>query len=326
MRYRRLGKTGFKVSEVGFGAWAIGGDWGGTDDTEAMKALHAAADAGVTFYDTADVYGDGHSERLLARFAAERDEELIVATKCGRRGSNEPDDFTDEHLTAWIDRSRENLQTDRLDLVQLHCPPTALYYQPKVFAVLDELVAEGRMSAWGVSVERVEEGLKALEYPGCASIQIIFNAFRQRPKERLFAAAWEADVGIIARVPLASGLLTGKYDADATFPEDDHRNFNAQGQAFDVGETFAGVPLEVGAETAGLLRDRVPNGASMAQFAIRWILMHAEVSTVIAGARNTEQAADNAAASLVQALSDADMEAVELIYTERIAPYVHQRW
>lgn len=326
MRYRRLGKTGYKVSEVGFGAWAIGGDWGETDDEAAMEALHAAADAGITFYDTADVYGDGHSERLIAKFRSEREEELVVATKAGRRSDNRPEDYDQANLGAWIDRSRENLQVDRLDLLQLHCPPTALYYRPETFAVLDEFVAEGRLNAWGVSVERVEEGMKALDYEGCASIQIIFNIFRQRPADRLLAAAAEADVGIIARVPLASGLLTGKFALDTEFREDDHRNFNREGDAFDVGETFAGVPFDVGVDAAEQIRGRVPENVTMAQFAIRWILMHLEVGTVIAGCRSPEQARQNAGASLAPALDDTDMESLRILYDERIAPHVHHRW
>ena len=326
MRYRRLGKSGYKVSEVGFGAWAIGGSWGDTDDVRAMEALHAAADAGVNFIDTADTYGDGHSERLIAAFRADRDEELVVATKVGRRGSGDVESYNAENLASWIDRSRENLDTDRLDLLQLHCPPTALYYRPEVFSVLDEFVADGRIAAWGVSVERVEEGLKAMDYAGCASVQVIFNVFRQRPAARLLDAAWESDTGIIARVPLASGLLTGKYRADATFAEDDHRNFNAEGAAFDVGETFAGVPLDVGVEAVERLRDRVPGTATLAQFAIRWILMHQAVSTVIPGARNADQARDNAAASVLAPLDDAAMDAIRLVYSEQIAPHVHHRW
>lgn len=326
MRYRRLGKTGYKVSEIGFGAWAIGGDWGPTDDELAMSTLHAAVDAGVTFFDTADVYGDGHSEQLLARLRKERDEELVIATKVGRRGPLDPDAYTLAALRTWMERSQENLQVDRLDLVQLHCPPTDTYYRPNIFDNLQELVNTGVTAAVGVSVERVEEGLKAIEYPGVASVQIIFNVFRQRPAELLLERAHARDVGVIARVPLASGLLTGKYDADTEFDEKDHRNFNADGAMFDVGETFAGVELERGVQAAEQLRARVSEGATMAQFALRWVLMHPEVSTVIAGARTAEQARDNAAASSLAPLSDDDMEAAAWVYRERIAPTVHQRW
>jgi aryl-alcohol dehydrogenase-like predicted oxidoreductase len=326
MRYRRLGKTGYKVSEIGFGSWAIGGEWGPTDDTRAMATLHAAVDAGVTFFDTADVYGDGRSERLLGRLRRERDEELVVATKVGRRGPLDPDAYTSDALRAWMQRSSENLQMERLDLVQLHCPPTDTYYRPEVFESLQELVDMGVTATAGVSVERVEEGLKAIEFPVVSSVQIIFNLFRQRPAELFLGRAHERDVGVISRVPLASGLLTGKYSVDATFPEDDHRNFNAQGEAFDVGETFSGVGLERGVAAAEQLRTRVPEGATLAQFALRWILMHPEVSTVIPGARSPEQVEENAAASSLPPLSDDDMAACAWVYEERIAPLVHQRW
>jgi aryl-alcohol dehydrogenase-like predicted oxidoreductase len=326
MRYRRLGKTGYKVSEIGFGSWAIGGDWGPTDDEQAMATLHAAVDAGVTFFDTADVYGDGHSERLLAQLRRERDEELVVATKVGRRGALDPDAYTAEALSEWMERCRENLEVERLDLVQLHCPPTDTYYRPEVFDRLQEFVDRGVTAAVGVSVERVEEGLKAIEYPVVSSVQIIFNVFRQRPKELFLQLAHERDVGVIARVPLASGLLTGKYGVDATFPEDDHRNFNAQGESFDVGETFAGVDLERGVMAAKQLRSRVPEGSTLAQFALRWILMHPEVSTVIPGARTPKQVAENAGASSLPPLTDEDMTACAWLYEERIAPLVHQRW
>jgi aryl-alcohol dehydrogenase-like predicted oxidoreductase len=326
MRYRRLGRTGYKVSEIGFGSWAIGGDWGPTDDDEAMATLHAAVDAGVTFFDTADVYGDGHSERLLARLRRDRDEELIVATKVGRRGPLDPDAYTYDALRGWMERCRENLEVDRLDLVQLHCAPTDTYYRPDIFEDLRALVDEGITAAVGVSVERVEEGLKAIEFDVVSTVQIIFNLFRQRPAELFLGRAQEHDVGVIARVPLASGLLTGKYDVDAQFDEDDHRNFNADGARFDVGETFAGVGLERGVQAAEQLRARVPEDATMAQFALRWILMHPEVSTVIAGARTAEQVRDNAAASSLAPLSEDDLEAAAWVYRERIAPAVHQRW
>ena len=326
MRYRRLGKTGYKVSEIGFGAWAIGGDWGPTDDEQAMATLNAAVDAGVTFFDTADVYGDGHSEQLLARLRRDREEELVIATKIGRRGPLDADAYTDDALREWIERSRENLETDRLDLVQLHTPPTDTYYRPEVFDALRQLVDEGLTAAVGVSVERVEEGLKAIAYDVVSSVQIVFNLFRQRPAELFLPLAHERDVGVIARVPLASGLLTGKYDAEATFDDEDHRSFNAEGDAFDVGETFAGVGLDLGVSAAEQLRSRVPEDATLAQFALRWILMHPEVSTVIPGARTVEQARDNAAASSVPPLSEDDMAAAEWMYTERIAPVAHHRW
>lgn len=326
MRYRRLGKTGYKVSEIGFGAWAIGGDWGPTDDKQAMSTLHAAVDAGVTFFDTADVYGDGRSEQLLARLREERDEELVIATKVGRRGPLDPDAYTLAALREWVERSQENLHVDRLDLVQMHCPPTDTYYRPDIFDSLQELVNTGVTAAVGVSVERVEEGLKAIEFPGVASVQIIFNVFRQRPAELFLERAHARDVGVIARVPLASGLLTGKYTAESTFDSDDHRNFNAEGDAFDVGETFAGVGLERGVMAAEQLRTRVPEDATLAQFALRWILMHSEVSTVIPGGRRPEQVEENAGASSLAPLSEDDMAACAFVYEERIAPLVHQRW
>ena len=326
MRYRRLGKTGYKVSEIGFGSWAIGGDWGPTDDAQAMTTLHAAVDAGVTFFDTADVYGDGHSEMLLGRLLRERDEELVVATKIGRRGPLDPDVYTYDTLRGWMERSLGNVGVDRLDLVQLHCPPTDTYYRPEVFDTLRELIDDGLTAAVGVSVERVEEGLKAIEFDVVSTVQIIFNIFRQRPAELFLGRAHERDVGIIPRVPLASGLLTGKYDVDTEFSEDDHRNFNVEGEQFDVGETFAGVGLELGVSAAEQLRERVPDGATLAQFALRWILMHPEVSTVIPGARNEQQVRDNVGASSLPALSEEDMAAVEWVYTDRIAPLVHQRW
>lgn len=327
MRYRRLGKTGYKVSEVGFGAWAIGGTWGAVDDDQSMRALHAAVDAGTTFFDTADVYGDGRSEQLLARLRAERpSDEIVVATKIGRRDGVGVDGLTPERLFEWVDRSRQNLRTDRLDLVQLHCPPTDVYYRPEVFAAMDDLVSSGAVAAYGVSVERVEEGLKAIAYPGVSTVQVVFNMFRQRPAELLFDQAVEQDVGIIARVPLASGLLTGKFSPDWQFPDDDHRSFNREGQAFDVGETFSGVPFESGIEAAQQLVDRVPPGATLGQLALRWVLMHDGVSTTIPGAKTAEQAIQNAAASSMDALDEATMEAIRWLYEERIAPDVHQRW
>ncbi|QBI20979.1 aldo/keto reductase [Egibacter rhizosphaerae] len=326
MRYRRLGKTGYKVSEIGFGAWAIGGSWGPVDDDQSLEALHAAADAGVTFFDTADVYGDGHSERLLARFRAERDEEIVIATKVGRRAPLDVREYTPDNLFEWIDRSRENLGTERLDLVQLHCPPWEVYYTPEVFEALDELVAASVINAYGVSVERVEEALKAVEYPHLGSVQIVFNPFRQRPADLFLARAKERDVGVIARVPLASGLLTGKFTEATSFPEDDHRTFNVEGAAFDVGETFSGVDFETGVQAAAQLADRVPEGATLPQVTLRWILMHEGVSTTIPGAKTPEQARDNAAASLMPALDEEFQDVVRWLYEERIAPQVHHRW
>jgi aryl-alcohol dehydrogenase-like predicted oxidoreductase len=327
MRHRTLGRTGRDVSEIGFGAWQIGGDWGEVDEDAALATLHAAADAGVTFFDTADVYGDGRSERLVGRLRRERaGEPLTVATKMGRRSDQTVENYSPENFRAWNDRSRENLGVDTLDLVQLHCPPTDLYYHAEVFADLDAMVDEGRIAAYGVSVERVEEALKAIEYPNVATVQIIFNAFRQRPAGVFFAEAARRGVGVIVRVPLASGLLSGKYTRETTFGADDHRTFNRRGEQFDVGETFAGVPFDDGLDAVEELRPLVAGDATLAQFALRWILMHDAVSTVIPGARSPEQARANAAAADLPALDDATLERVAGVYEQRIAPHVHQRW
>jgi aryl-alcohol dehydrogenase-like predicted oxidoreductase len=283
----------------------------------------------VTFFDTADVYGDGRSERLVGRFARDRaaaGAPIFVATKMGRRVEQVVANYTPDNFRAWNDRSRENLSVDTLELVQLHCPPTDLYYRPEVFEELEAMVQEGRIAAYGVSVERVEEGLKALEFPNLASVQIIFNAFRQRPAELFLREAARRGVGVIARVPLASGLLSGRYTRETSFAADDHRTFNRHGEQFDVGETFAGVPFEVGLEAVEELRELVPDGATPAQFALRWILMNEGVSTVIPGARSPEQAAANAAAADLPELDEATMARVADVYARRIAPYVHQRW
>ena len=327
MRYRRLGKTGYEVSEIGFGAWALGGQWGTVDDAASLRALHAAADAGVNFFDTADVYGDGRSERVIRQFLGERSgERLFVATKIGRRAPLEMASYTRVSFRDWIDRSRENLGIATLDLVQLHCLPTDVYYEPEIFAWLDELQAEGVIAHYGVSITRVEEGLKAIEYPGLATIQVIFNIFRQRPAERLMPAAQSGDVGIIARIPLASGLLTGKLHADSVFEADDHRAFNRHGEPIDAGETFSGVDFQRGLAAAEQIRPLVPDNLTMAQFALRWVLMHAAVSTAIPGARNQDQARANAAASDGPALPPATMDALTALYGDEIAPMVHQRW
>ena len=327
MRTRSIGRLGRDVSEIGFGAWQIGADWGAVDEDAAMATLHAAADAGVTFFDTADVYGDGRSERLVGRLLRERgDTQITVATKMGRRLEQTVGNYSPENFRVWNDRSRENLGVETLDLVQLHCPPTDLYYEPEVFADLDKMVAEGRIAAYGVSVERVEEALKAIEYPGVATVQIIFNPFRQRPAGLFLEEAARRGVGVIVRVPLASGLLAGKYTRETTFGPEDHRNYNRAGASFDVGETFAGVPFEVGLEAVDELRELVPDDASLAQVVLRWILMHEAVSTVIPGARSPDQARANAAAADLHPLDDATMAAWAAVYKERIAPHVHQRW
>jgi aryl-alcohol dehydrogenase-like predicted oxidoreductase len=326
MRYRPLGKSGFDVSEIGFGAWAIGADWGDVDDEQSLRALHAAADAGVTFFDTADVYGDGRSERLIAQFRKERREPIVVATKIGRRAPQHVNEFTREHLSDWIDRSRKNLEVDRLDLVQLHCPPTDVFYRPEVFAAMESFVADGRIASYGVSVEKVEEGLKAIEFPNVATVQIIYNMFRQRPAEHFLSAARERNVGVIARVPLASGLLTGKFNRDTRFSPTDHRNFNRHGESFDVGETFAGVDYETAIAAVEQLRSLVPADSTMAQMALRWILMNDAISTVIPGAKTPEQAQGNAAAADLAELPASTMARVAALYRERVAPLVHQRW
>jgi aryl-alcohol dehydrogenase-like predicted oxidoreductase len=323
---RRLGKTGRQVSEVGFGAWGIGADWGAVDDRESLAAMHAAVDAGVTFIDTADVYGDGRSERLVGRLLHERSEELVVATKFGRRAPLDLASYTYENFRSWLERSRENLGVETVDLVQLHSLPWETYYTPSVFEACDRLVEQGLVRAYGVSVEKVEEAVKAIEYPGVATVQIIFNVFRQRPAELFFREAVARDVGVIARVPLASGLLTGKFDRDTRFAPDDHRAFNRRGEAFDVGETFAGVDYEAGLEAVEELRGLVPEGMTLPQLALRWILDFPAVSTVIPGAKTPEQARANAAAASVSPLSAEVRAAIADVYRRRIAGYVHQRW
>jgi len=327
MQYRRLGRTGYEVSAVGFGAWAIGADWGSVDDADSMRALHAAADAGVTLFDTADVYGDGHSERLIGQFLRERrGERLYVATKMGRRVPQVSANYTPGAFRGWIERSLENLGVDRLDLVQLHCPPTEVYYRPELFEALDELVEEGLIAHYGVSVEKVEEGLKAIEYPGVASVQIIFNIVRQRPAERFLPEAMRRDVGVLARVPLASGLLTGKLGRDSTFEPSDHRSYNRHGESFDVGETFAGLDYETGLELVEELRTLVPEDATLAQLALRWILMFEGVTATIPGAKSPVQARANAAAADLPRLSDVLMQRVRELYERYARPLVHQRW
>jgi aryl-alcohol dehydrogenase-like predicted oxidoreductase len=327
MQHRRLGKTGRDVSAIGFGAWAIGADWGVVDDAESLLALHAAADAGMTLIDTADVYGDGRSEKVIGQFLSERSgERFFVATKMGRRAPLDMALYTPGNFRAWVDRSRENLRMDCLDLVQLHCLPTSIYYQPETFAALDDLVAAGAIASYGVSVERVEEGLKAIEYPGVASVQIIFNMLRQRPADHFLAEARRRDVGVLARVPLASGLLTGKMSSQTAFDASDHRSYNRHGEAFDVGETFAGVDYETGLAFVEELRGMVPAGATMAQMALRWILMFDGVTAAIPGAKSPEQARANAAAADLAAIPPATLERIRAMYEERIKPLVHQRW
>lgn len=328
MKNRILGKTGKSVSEIGFGAWAIGGTWGEVSLEDAKAALNAALDAGTTFIDTADGYGDGRSEKIIAQVLNERGgERPYVATKIGRRLSpHVASGYTEKNLNEFVDRSRDNLQSETLDLVQLHCPPTEIYYTPEVFAVMDDMIKAGKIRSYGVSVEKVEEGLKALEYPNVSSIQLIYNIFRQRPAELLLKEAKRRDVAIIARVPLASGLLTGKMKADTAFSADDHRAFNRNGEQFDKGETFSGVPFDVALDAVEDIRRFVPEGLTIAEFALRWILMNENVSVVIPGSKNKSQSEANAHASELNALSDETMLALKNIYQEKISPWVHQRW
>ena len=328
MKLRPFGRTGRSISEIGFGAWAIGGAWGDVSSTDAKAALHAALDAGTNFIDTADVYGDGRSERFIAEVLKERGgERPYVATKAGRRlAPHVADGYNADNLVAFVERSLANLETDCLDLVQLHCPPPEVYYRPEVFDIMDRMVTAGKIRHYGVSVEKVEEALKAIEYPNVASVQIIYNLFRQRPASLFFAEAKKREIGVIVRVPLASGMLTGKMHAATAFAADDHRAFNRNGEAFDKGETFAGVPYDVSLAVVEDIRRLVPGDITMAQFALRWILMEESVSTVIPGARNAQQAAANSAASNFPALPADTMDALRSIYDHRIAPFVHQRW
>lgn len=327
MNYRTLGKTGWSVSDVGFGAWAVGGTWGPTDDAESLAAMNRAIDRGVNLIDTADVYGDGHSERLIRALLKDRKEDVKVLTKAGRRlDPHVAEGYTPANLERFVDRSRENLGRDTLDLVQLHCPPTPVYYEPELFDALNGLVQKGKLRHWGVSVEKVEEGLKAMEYPDCASVQIILNPFRQRPLDHLLARAKEKNVGVVVRLPLSSGMLTGKLKPDTAFAPDDHRAFNREGAGFDRGETFSGVPYEVGLDAVEALRPLVPPGMTMAQFSLRWILDHDGVTCAIPGGKRPSQVEDNVAASDLPPLGEALHRAVREIYDAQIRKHVHDRW
>lgn len=327
MEYRELGRTGWKVSSISFGAWALGGDWGSVDDKDSLAALNRAVDLGVNFIDTADVYGDGRSEKLVAQLRKERSETIYVATKAGRRlNPHMADGYSRQNLTNFIERSLKNLEVEALDLLQLHCPPTEVYYRPEVFDVLDDLVKQGKLLHYGVSVEKVEEALKAVEYPNVETVQIIFNIFRQRPAELFFEQAKRRKVGILARVPLSSGLLTGKMKPNTTFESSDHRNYNRHGESFDRGETFSGVDYQVGLEAVEELRALVPQGMSMAQFALRWILMFDAVTCAIPGAKNPAQAEDNFTAADLPALPDATMTGIKKIYDTRVRELVHHYW
>lgn len=328
MQYRKFGRLPVEVSDIGFGAWQIGGAWGEVSEADGRAALEAALEAGVTFIDTADVYGDGRSERIIASVLKEwKGQRPYVATKAGRRlNPHVAAGYTPENIEAFIDRSLENLDVETLDLVQLHCPPTEVLYTPALFQGLEAIKAKGKIRNYGVSVEKVEEALKAIEYPGVVSIQIIYNIFRQRPDRLFFQEARKRGVAVIVRVPLASGLLSGKINAQTKFAADDHRLFNRHGEAFDVGETFGGVPFEVGLQAVEEIRQLVPTGQSMAAFALRWILMADAVSVVIPGARNAEQARGNAAASDLPAIPADIMDATREVYARLVAPHVHQRW
>ena len=331
MNYRPLGRTGWRISEISFGAWAIGGDaWGASSDDQSARALNRAVDLGVNFIDTADVYGDGHSERLIGRLRRERSagaKEIVVATKAGRRLSpHVAGGYDRANLTAFVQRSLRNLGTDAIDLLQLHCPPSEVYEQPEVFGILDDLVAAGKLRFYGVSVERVDEALRAIEYPNVQSVQIIFNMFRPKPAERFFSAARARRVGILARVPLASGLLTGKLRADTTFAVADHRSFNRHGEAFDQGETFSGVDYEAGLAAVEELRPLVPPGATLAQLALRWILMFPDVTAAIPGGRTPRQVEDNVGATSLPPLSAEVMRQVAAVYDRHLRATVHGRW
>ena len=327
MEQRVLGRTGRSVGVIGLGAWQLGADWGTVDEDTALATLTAAVDAGVTFIDTADVYGDGRSEKLIGRFLADRPgHALTVATKMGRRLPQDPAIYTVDNMRAWTDRSRANLGVDTLDLVQLHCPPTAVYAADSVFDDLDTLVSEQRIAAYGVSVETCDEALAAIARPAVATVQIILNMLRLKPLDRVLPAAAEAGVGIIARVPLASGLLSGRYDATTTFAADDHRNYNRHGEAFDVGETFSGVDYDTGLEAVARLRPLVPAGATLAQVSLRWIIDQPGVSVVIPGARNVEQARANATAADLDPLGTDARAAVAATYDDLVRPAVHGRW
>ena len=327
MKYRELGRTGWKVSEISFGAWAIGSMWGSVDEKESMAALHKALDVGINFFDTADVYGDGRSERLLGRLRKERKETFYIATKAGRRlNPHTPEGYNQENLTRFVEDSLRNLQMDCVDIVQLHCPPNKVYYTPEIFEALEGLVKAGKVRHYGVSVRTCEEGLKALEYPGIQSIQIIFNMFRHRPAELFFPEAKRRRVGILARVPLASGMLTGRMSSETTFAQDDHRSFNREGAKFDKGETFSGVEYNLGLDIVDQLRPLVPEGATMAQFALRWILMFDAVTCAIPGGKRPSQVEDNARASDLPPLGDEVMRKVSELYDTRLRAEVHQRW
>ena len=327
MQYRELGRIGWKISTISFGAWAIGGTWGDVKDEESLAALHRSLDLGVNFFDTADAYGNGHSEQLLAKLRKERSETFYVATKAGRgRDPHVANNYTRENLTAFVERSLKNLEMEALDLLQLHCPPAEVYYMPEVFDALDELVKAGKLRYYGVSVEKVEEALKAIEYPNVQSVQIIFNMFRQRPLDLFFGEAQRRRVGILARVPLSSGMLTGKMSHASFFQKDDHRQFNRKGEAFDRGETFSGLDYELSLQAVEELRPLVPANRTMAQMALRWILMSPAVTCAIPGAKHPSQVEENIKAADLPPLSDETMNQVRAVYDRLVRPHVHHYW
>jgi aryl-alcohol dehydrogenase-like predicted oxidoreductase len=327
MKYRRLGKTGFDVSEVSLVTWQIGASWGSVSEKDSIELLNTAIDNGINFFDTADVYGDGRSERLIAQVLRDRSEKVYVATKAGRRlQPHVADGYNENNLTAFVERSLSNLQRETLDLVQLHCPPTDVYYRPEVFEALDGLKKAGKILHYGVSVEKIEEAIKATEFPGVATVQIIFNIFRQRPKELFFPLAQKRDVGILVRLPLASGLLGGRINKQTQFAADDHRSYNRHGEQFDRGETFSGVDLDAALDAVEKVREVVPPNVSMANFALRWVLEHPEVSCVIPGARNSAQVLENVKGAELSSLTSSQSMALANIYQNQIRPLVHQRW
>jgi aryl-alcohol dehydrogenase-like predicted oxidoreductase len=328
MQYRQLGRTDMNVATVSFGAWAIGGTWGAVQDDESIAALHRAIDLGVNFIDTADVYGDGHSERLIAKVRKDRpNDKIYVATKAGRRLPKQiASGYSRENLTAWVERSLRNLEVETIDLLQLHGPPSEVFEMPEVFGILDDLVKAGKLRYYGVSVEQVDQAMRAIQYPNVQAIQIIFNMFRLKPAEQFFSAAQQKQVGILARLPLSSGMLTGKMTKQSTFDSDDHRSFNREGAAFDKGETFSGVPYERGLEAVEEIKKLKPEGMTMAQFALRWILMFDAVTCTIPGAKRPSQEEDNAAAAELPPISPELMDKIQAIYAKYISELVHTQW
>lgn len=327
MQYRELGRTGWKVSSISFGAWAIGGTWGSVDDKDSIAALHTALDHGVNLFDTADVYGDGHSEQLLAKLRKERSDPFYIATKAGRRSNPHiANSYNRQNITAYVERSLKNLETDSLDLLQLHCPPTEVYYMPEVFDILDDLTKAGKIKHYGVSVEKVEEALKAIEYPNVKTVQIIFNIFRQRPADLFFKEALRRKIGILARLPLSSGMLSGKLTSATRFDPDDHRAFNRNGESFDRGETFSGLDYETGLKAVESLRGIIPNGMTMPEFALRWILMFDAVTCAIPGAKRPSQVVENVKAADLPGIDEATMSKVEALYNEQVKPHVQHYW